>query len=738
MSATTDPTRVKSTLIDITNCIGCRACQVACKEWNDRDGEQTELHAELGYQNPAVLSANTLTLISFHELMDPKAPAGFRNDFVMRRCLHCIEPACVSACPTTALERRPDGPTVFDATKCIGCRYCVWACPWGVPTADWDSLKPEIHKCTHCADRSDQPAPTARNGQALTAAETSSFLEKISTPACVKVCPADALRYGDRDEMLAEAHRRIDGRPGRYVDHIYGEKEAGGTSVLYLSAVPFEKLGFPTLGPEPVPIHASKALRLVPPAVIALGALLGGIAAFFKRRTQVVAAPAGALAHVPEVQQKLAHEEFERLQGKLWTPFNFVLLAIMVLGAVSFAARFVLGLGGSTNLSDTWPWGLWIVFDLVWIAAAAGAFATAGLIYIFQRKDLYGLGRAAVFIGMLSYTFVTVTLVADLGRPWNAYQLALQAPEHSAMFEVSWCVGLYVTVLMFEFVPVYLEHRGLSRAMALWRRWSGAYVAVIATLFVYMLSRSLGYAAAAAVVFGVVSWVFRTRYQHFEPVVLAIAAGTLSTMHQSSLGSLFLLMPGKVAPQWWSPTMPISFFLSSIAAGTAMLVLIGLCIAKGWHRPLRRSRVASMGQVTFWALLVYLVFRLGDMAVRGQLASAFSGRFGALFAVEIGVGGVLPLVLLSRAAWRSRPAITGTGALLAAGGIVLHRVNVVYLAMQPTGPMPWTAPSTYTPSWAEWGLSFGLIAATIFLFGAGARYLPLLPKPDTGEATVGT
>jgi len=130
------------------------------------------------------------------------------------------------------------------------------------------------------------------------------------------------------------------------------------------------------------------------------------------------------------------------------------------------------------------------VFDLVWIAAAAGAFATAALIYVFQRKDLYGLGRAAVFIGLLSYSFVTVTLVADLGRPWNAYQLALQAPEHSAMFEVSWCVGLYVTILLFEFVPVVFENRGWHRAMALWRRGSGAYVAVIATLFVYLLSRS--------------------------------------------------------------------------------------------------------------------------------------------------------------------------------------------------------------------------------------------------------
>ena len=272
-----DPAQAKSTLIDITNCIGCRACQVACKEWNERDGVQTELLPDLGYQNPAALSAKTLTLISFHETVDDKLPNGFRNDFVMRRCLHCLEPACVSACPTTALERQPDGPVAYNASQCIGCRYCVWACPWDVPTADWDSLTPQIHKCTHCADRYDQPPPQSRNKQPLTVDETKSFVDNILTPACVKACPADALKFGTREQMLAEAHRRIGHRPGRYVDHIYGEKEAGGTSVMYLSAVPFDKLGFPTLGPEPVPIHASKALRLVPPAVIALGALLGGV-----------------------------------------------------------------------------------------------------------------------------------------------------------------------------------------------------------------------------------------------------------------------------------------------------------------------------------------------------------------------------------------------------------------------------------------------------------------------------
>src|SRR3974390_834359 len=152
------------------------------------------------------------------------------------------------------------------------------------------------------------------------------------------------------------------------------------------------------------------------------------------------------------------------------TPFNRLMLALMAFGVVSIIAWFALGLGGSTHLSNTYAWGLWIVFDLVWIAVAAGAFATAGLIYVFQRKDLYSMGRAAVLMGLLSYSFVTVTLIADLGLPWHFYQIGLQAPEHSAMFEVSWCIGLYVTVLLVEFLPVPFERWQLQKMKDIWER----------------------------------------------------------------------------------------------------------------------------------------------------------------------------------------------------------------------------------------------------------------------------
>jgi formate dehydrogenase iron-sulfur subunit len=252
------------------------------------------------------------------------------------------------------------------------------------------------------------------------------------------------------------------------------------------------------------------------------------------------------------------------------------------------------------------------------------------------------------------------------------------------------------------------------------------------TLFVWLLSRNPLYALVTAVIFGALAWNFRARDAKAEPVMLAIAAVTLSTMHQSSLGSLYLLVPNLLAPQWWSPVMPVSFFLSSIAAGAGLVILVDLWIAKGWGRPVERARLAAVGRITFWALLVYLAFRLGEMAVRGQLAGAFSGRLGLAFAAEILLGGVLPLVLFARERLRRSPGALAVAALLAVLGVVYNRMNVVLFAMTFKGRMPWDAPESYMPSLAEWGVSIGLIAATIFLFGLAARHMPVLSRPSTG------
>ena len=216
------------------------------------------------------------------------------------------------------------------------------------------------------------------------------------------------------------------------------------------------------------------------------------------------------------------------------------------------------------------------------------------------------MGRSAVLMGLLSYSFVTVTLIADLGLPWHFYQLGLQSPEHSAMFEVSWCVGLYVTILLFEFLPVPFERWGLQKAKDIWQRWSGAYVAGALSLFVYLLSRNWPTLWRRRSCFPFSRGRSERRDKKAEPIMLAIAAVTFSTMHQSSLGSLFLLMPDKLAPQWWSPVLPVSFFLSSIAAGTSLVVLIEMWIAKAWGRQLQITQLAVNGQDLLLVALVLL------------------------------------------------------------------------------------------------------------------------------------
>lgn len=769
-----------ATLVDTTKCVGCRSCQVSCKQWNQLPAEATQAAAGLpGLQQPAAVSGKTRTIVTFNEVPDDKAQGGLHYVFVKRQCMHCQEPACVSACPVTAMARTDKGQVIYDNEKCIGCRYCVWACPFGAPAVEWDSKAPRVNKCDWCFSRAAEAAPTARNGQALDAKGAEGFAAKHAQPACVSQCPPGALEFGERDELLARARKRIQDHPGKYVDHIYGEHEAGGTGWLYLSAVPFEKLGFPDVGTKSYPARSHAALGAVPPAVSAVGVALGAAYAFSLRRERVkaeeekqrkggggcggcggacageahasvsagegfplpiVSSGTGAVAvgatlpapPEPHDDAHHPHVEFEPVKAPLWTRFNKALLGIVAFGVVSLIARFALGLGATTGLSDTYAWGLWIVFDLLWIALAAGAFVTAGLIYVFRQHHLYGIGRAAVLMGLLSYSFVAVTLLADLGLPWHAWQVAVNAPEHSAMFEVSWCVGLYVTILAVEFLPVPLKHFGLERALGWWKRWAPVWVVAALTLFVFVMSHEALWTVLAFAVFATLAWRFRTREgEPATPLLPAIAAVTFSTMHQSSLGSLFLLMPDKLHALWWSPILPVLFLASAVAAGSAMTVLVELWLGRVHGRRTPLVSVASLAKVSAWALAATWALRLTDLTVRDQWGTLADGGEGLLFLTEAVLGGLLPLALLLPRALRQRPATLAWGAALTAAGVVLHRTDVVLLAMNLRGPMPQVVPpAPYHPSVVEWGISVGLVALTILLFNAGLRVLPVLPRKE--------
>ena len=238
-------------LYDSTLCIGCRECEKACAG-----------HWKLPYNDNIAaeeqISAHKLTAIQTHG-----------DHFVRRLCMHCNEPACASVCPVSALHKTALGPVVYDETRCIGCRYCMLACPFQVPTYEWASRTPRVRKCDGCFERSKAGRPTA----------------------CAEACPTGATSCGDRDTLIAEAKRRVAEKPDQYYNRIFGVDDAGGTSVLFLSAVPFEQLGVKVgLPKEPLPLLTWRALSLVPDVVSSAGVLLGGIYWITHRREKVAAA----------------------------------------------------------------------------------------------------------------------------------------------------------------------------------------------------------------------------------------------------------------------------------------------------------------------------------------------------------------------------------------------------------------------------------------------------------------
>ena len=238
----------KGILFDSTLCIGCGACYQACKEKNDLP-QTTDNY--LGDK----LSAKTYTVVNRRN-----------GRFIRQMCMHCDTPTCASVCPVGALVKTSAGPVLYNEDKCMGCRYCMQACPFGVPRYEWDSALPRVRKCTLCSDRVAAGLATA----------------------CATVCPTGATKFGDRDELIEEAKARIRANPDKYVDHIYGVEEVGGTSVLLLSDVSFESLGYRTdLSKEPLPLLTWNVLQEIPNLVSVGGVLMGGIWWITNRRNEV-------------------------------------------------------------------------------------------------------------------------------------------------------------------------------------------------------------------------------------------------------------------------------------------------------------------------------------------------------------------------------------------------------------------------------------------------------------------
>jgi len=245
-------------LFDASLCIGCRSCEAACNEVNklpavDKDGNTKDFDDQGVFNRKRHMDYSSYTVVNRFG----KEETGGAETFIKKQCMHCDEPACFAACLAKAFEKTPQGAVVYSSFKCIGCRYCMQACPFEVPTYEYhNAWTPKVSKCTMCYDH-------IQAG-------------KRQVPGCVEACPQEALIYGKRSDLLQIAHRRVDAPDSGYVNHIYGESEVGGTCWLYISKTPFEKLGFPHLGTTPLPKLTYGYLATIPVMHIGLPVLLAG------------------------------------------------------------------------------------------------------------------------------------------------------------------------------------------------------------------------------------------------------------------------------------------------------------------------------------------------------------------------------------------------------------------------------------------------------------------------------
>jgi formate dehydrogenase iron-sulfur subunit len=246
---------LKGVLVDTTRCIGCRSCEEACAEAHDLP--VPDIGDESVFKEKRDTATTQWTVVNRYETEKGEI-------FVKRQCMHCAQPGCVAACLVKAMQKRPDGPVTWD-TNCMGCRYCMVSCPFDIPKFEYHSWNPRIEKCNLCWER----------------------LQEGEIPACVEACPTETLIFGTRRGLVEEARKRIYREPEKYINHIYGEYEVGGTSWIYLSAVPFEQIGFKTdLGTVAYPEYSTGFLYSVPIVLILWPAFLMGLSYLTRREEE--------------------------------------------------------------------------------------------------------------------------------------------------------------------------------------------------------------------------------------------------------------------------------------------------------------------------------------------------------------------------------------------------------------------------------------------------------------------
>lgn len=370
-----------------------------------------------------------------------------------------------------------------------------------------------------------------------------------------------------------------------------------------------------------------------------------------------------------------------------FTFWKAVFLAIMVAGIYCTYLRFFHGLGASTNLSDQFPWGLWIGFDVMCgVMLAAGGFTLTAAVEIFNIKRWHSIMRPTVLTAFMGYLLVCAALMYDLGLPWNIWHPLIMRNPHSVMFEVAYCVMLYTTVLALEFSPIVFEHLGWKKAL---------------------------------------------RVVRSVMIIFVILGVILSTLHQSSLGTLYLIMPNKLHPFWYSPLLPVFFFISAIAVGLAMMIFESSLSSKYFGRQLELYILKDMGRVLVVVLSIYGILRFEDLLSRGVLRQVFiPGYEQRFFLLEIFLSVIIPLILLLIPKVRNSAQGLYLAAVLILLGFVTNRLNIATTGVENA------VGGRYTPRWTEVVITAMFVAMGFAIFGLAARFLPIFPEEEEAHHPV--
>ncbi len=373
-----------------------------------------------------------------------------------------------------------------------------------------------------------------------------------------------------------------------------------------------------------------------------------------------------------------------KLIGRL-TFWKGVAAVILAGGIYATVVRFVYGLGASTNLSDEFPWGIWVGFDVITgVGLAAGGFTLAAIAYVFNAKRFQPIVRPAILTAFLGYLLVIVGLMYDLGRPLQIWHAIIMWNPRSVMFEVAWCVMLYTAVLALEFSPILLERFNLTRAVKIIKKIT---------------------------------------------IPLVIAGVLLSTLHQSSLGSLYLIVPDKLYPLWYSPYLPVFFYISAIAVGCSMVIFESFLSSRAFRRGLELNLLGDLAKIGTVMLAAYLTLKVVDLAERSVLSLLFVPRQETyLFWLEMIVGVIAPMIIFSRKAVRESPRALFATATMVVVGFILNRLNISI-----TGFEAWAAVA-YFPSWMEIAVTLSIVTLGFVAFTLACKHLPVF-KDEAATTT---